>query len=63
MESKVGSNKGEKGSWATVVTISVDDVSILVEEGLEVHHVAPDCNAGGDQMTRHQAIRMKMTTS
>ena len=35
------------GSRATPVAISVDDVSILVEEGPEVQ-AAPDCNAGGN---------------
>jgi hypothetical protein len=34
-----------KGKWA----ISVDDVSFLVEEGLEVHQAALDYNAGGNE--------------
>ena len=36
------------GSGPTPVAISVDDVSIIVEEELKVHQAAPDCNAGGN---------------
>jgi len=42
------------------VAISVNDVLILVRKGLEVHQVAPDCNAGGNtyQMIDHTSDQL-----
>jgi len=36
------------GSWASPVAIFVDNVSILVEDGIKVPQAAPDCNAAGN---------------
>ena len=48
MESKVESGEGGNGSGATPVALSVDDVSVLVEEEPEVHQAAPDCPLRGN---------------